>query len=887
MFAIKTMRPPFAALLACVLALPLYAAPAVASVTPADFEDVIITKVNGPVGLAFTPDGRLVMLSQFGRVHVYKDGAQLPSPALDISAKLCSDKERGLLGIAIDPAFSTNHFVFLYYTYKKFGVCDYDTPSSPVNRVSRFVLPDSNVVDPTTEVVLIDNIPQPDGIHNAGDLHFGKDGFLYVSVGDGGCDYAGNSGCGSQNDASRDQHVLLGKILRIDRNGGVPPTNPFLGADSARCNATGRTDPGKKCQETFSWGLRNPWRFAFDPNAQSTKFFVNDVGQATWEEIDQGQPGADFGWNVREGHCARGSSTDCGPPPAGMTNPVYDYNHSTGCTSITGAAFVPNGIWPSAFDGTYLYGDFVCGKIIRLTPAAQGGFTPTDFITGLGTNSVTTMKFGPYGTSQALYYMNYLGGGEVHRVRFTGSANRAPTAVATADVTSGPVPLTVHFNGTGSTDPDGDLLTFDWNFGDGTAHSTSATPTHIYNSVGTFTATLAVSDGRGGQNAASLRIDAGNTAPTATITSPSTSKRFKVGEVITLHGSATDPQDGQLPNGALSWTVIKHHDTHVHPFLPPTSGNDIPITMPDPEDLAATTTTYLEIQLTATDSGGLASTTTQNLYPNVVNVTFSTQPSGLTVSVNGTTFVGPSTIPSWEAYALNVNAPDQADGSGQPWTFGSWSDGGAAAHAIVTPASAVSYTATFAPATSTTVFGDDFELGNLSRWTGVTGVVVQNQLVRGGSWAARATSSGAAAFAYEQFPTTYSQLYYRHRVNVVSQRSGNLTLGRFLTSTGSGIVAVYRSTSGKLCLRNETTSSATCSGTRLSTGAWHDLQVRTRVGTAGETEVWLDGIRITALSGTQALGTIAIGRIQLGNNQTGTTHDVAFDDVAVSTAFVP
>jgi glucose/arabinose dehydrogenase len=144
-----------------------------------------------------------------------------------------------------------------------------------------------DIVDPTTEKVLIDNIPSPNGNHNAGDLSFGKDGYLYVSVGDGGCDYKGDSGCGGSNDASRDRDILLGKVLRITRDGQIPSTNPYTGTTSARCNLTGRTDPGKTCQETFAWGLRNPFRFAFDPNATGTRFFINDVGQNTCSKLSR------------------------------------------------------------------------------------------------------------------------------------------------------------------------------------------------------------------------------------------------------------------------------------------------------------------------------------------------------------------------------------------------------------------------------------------------------------------------------------------------------------------------------------------------------------------------------------------------------------------------
>ena len=239
------------------------------------------------------------------------------------------------------------------------------------------------------------------------------------------------------------------------------------------------------------------------------------------------------------------------------------------------------------------------------------------------------MEFGPHGTTRALYYMNYLSGGEVRRIAFTGTANRSPVAAASANPTSGPAPLTVSFNGAGSTDPDGDPLSYDWDFGDGSAHSTSAAPSHTYTTGGTYTATLRVRDDRGGEDTETVRIDPGNTPPVPTIEAPAPSERFAVGEVVTLRGSATDAQDGAVPPSRLSWTVLKHHDTHTHPFLPPTTGNNVPITGPDPEDPSATTTSYLEIQLTATDAQGLSRTVTQELHPNVVELGFASNPSGL------------------------------------------------------------------------------------------------------------------------------------------------------------------------------------------------------------------------------------------------------------------
>src|SRR5918995_6335976 len=219
-------------LMGCLLLLFLHEKPASAAVTPPDFTDTRVTSVDSPTALAFTPDGRMLVTSEPGRLWVYKDGALLANPALDISGKVCTNGARGLLGVAVDPNFATNHYIYLFYTFKKHGVCPQNTANVPVNRVERYVLSDSNTATP--DKILLDNIPNMHH-NNAGDLRFGKDGYLYVTVGDGACDYAGDSGCGGENDASRDPHILLGKVLRITRDGGIPTTNPYTGTDSARC----------------------------------------------------------------------------------------------------------------------------------------------------------------------------------------------------------------------------------------------------------------------------------------------------------------------------------------------------------------------------------------------------------------------------------------------------------------------------------------------------------------------------------------------------------------------------------------------------------------------------------------------------------------------------
>jgi glucose/arabinose dehydrogenase len=399
-----------------------------AATPPADFADTLVTNLSNPTALAFTPDGRLLLTQQTGQLRVYQGGALLATPALDLSGDICSNSERGLLGVAVDPNFATNHAIYLYYTRNPFvgdpDACPTNQPTNPkipVNRVSRFTLGDNNLA--SGEIVLIDNMLSPNGNHNGGDLHFGQDGNLYVSIGDGGADYAGDSGAGGQNDATRDQFMLLGKILRITRDGAIPDDNPFRDADSGRCNLDGRTSKAK-CQETFAWGFRNPFRFTFKPG--TSDLYINDVGQGAWEEIDVGQKGADYGWNCREGAHTNSTTGKCSPAPANLVDPIFEYGHGThpapspfqNCTAITGGVFVPAGIWPAPYAGAYLFADLGCSKIFRLIPDSGSGAAAVEFATGAGNPSA--MIFGPYNGSQALYYAAN-GSGQIRRIAYTGT----------------------------------------------------------------------------------------------------------------------------------------------------------------------------------------------------------------------------------------------------------------------------------------------------------------------------------------------------------------------------------------------------------------------------------------------------------------------------------
>lgn len=375
---------------------------------PAGFEDDLVAEVPLPTAVAFAESagGQILVTSQPGQLfHLTRSGGEV---ALDLLERTCSRVEQGMLSVRTDPDFSRNGYVYIYYTAELDGEC--------FNRVSRFTLA-AGGVDPASETVLIDRIPSVGGNHNAGDLQFGPDGLLYVSVGDSGCAMDGSQGCAESNPNSRDESTVLGKILRIRPDGSIPDGNPFAGPGSARCNASGQTDESPKCQETYAWGLRNPFRMAFDPGAGDARFLINDPGQDEWEEINEGVAGADYGWNLREGPCTNGSVTDCPPAPQGMADPLFAYRHGE-CNVVTGGAFVPEGLWPQ-MDGAYLFGDFGCGAIFRLVDKGDE-HAAEPFAAGLGTPGPVDMQFGPHGDTQALYYTTYAGGGQVRRISYTG-----------------------------------------------------------------------------------------------------------------------------------------------------------------------------------------------------------------------------------------------------------------------------------------------------------------------------------------------------------------------------------------------------------------------------------------------------------------------------------
>jgi glucose/arabinose dehydrogenase len=308
-----------------------------AGTVPVGLQEVV-SGLSFPLYLT-APSGdpsRLFIVEKGGAIRVVKDGVLLPTPFLDLTGRVSTGGEQGLLGLAFDPEYASNGRFVVHYT---------DGNGNTVVSLFRVAAGDADLADPGSETVVL-TAEQPFSNHNGGQILFGPDGMLYVGLGDGGS--GGDPGGRGQSVAD-----LLGSILRIDVRGGtgytVPPDNPFAGSTEAR-------------PEIWSFGLRNPWRFTFDP--ATGDLYVADVGQNAWEEVDVVRAaegagrGTNFGWNVTEGrHCYAGAGCDLGA----FTLPVLEYGHGEGC-SITGG-FVYRGAAIPDLQGHYFYADYCQGWV--------------------------------------------------------------------------------------------------------------------------------------------------------------------------------------------------------------------------------------------------------------------------------------------------------------------------------------------------------------------------------------------------------------------------------------------------------------------------------------------------------------------------------------------
>jgi len=361
----------------------LAASGARAATVPAGFTDALVASgLSNPTAMALAPDGRIFVCEQGGTLRVIKNGALLAAPFLTVTVD--SNGERGLLGVAFDPNFVSNQLIYVYYTA---------TTPTIHNRISRFTAA-GDVAMAGSETIVMD-LPSLSTAtnHNGGAIHFGPDGTLFVAVGDNA------NGANAQTLNTR-----LGKILRITSTGGIPADNPFFN------QATGDN------RSIWALGVRNPFTFSFQSGA--SRMFINDVGENTWEEINDGIAGSNYGWPNCEGFC--------NPPNPSFRDPIFAYMNDASTCAITGGTFYNPQVnqFPSNFVGNYFFADFCGGWIRRLDPA--NGNAVTDFATGI------SLPVDLHVSADGFLYYLARGSGSVNRIGFPATGdNIAPTVSIT------------------------------------------------------------------------------------------------------------------------------------------------------------------------------------------------------------------------------------------------------------------------------------------------------------------------------------------------------------------------------------------------------------------------------------------------------------------------
>jgi glucose/arabinose dehydrogenase/chitodextrinase len=568
-----------------------------------------------PVGLTWAPDGRMFIWQRDGVVRILKNGALLPTPFINISSQVNSFLDRGMLGLALHPNFAENGFVYLLFTREEGG-----NPTSPAAKVSRLIRVTANPANPDvalpgSELIILgsvgtppcdaqpagaDCIPSDSNTHSIGTLRFAPDGKLFVGSGDG----ADAGGVDPKAFRSQDLNSPAGKILRINDDGTAPADNPFYdGTNSWR-------------SKVWIYGLRNPYRYSLHPTTGD--LMIGDVGWNRWEEVNRGIRGRNYGWPCFEGNLPEPEYQSALPacfsvPSASVTPPVVTWAHPDvdpalpgfdpnflGSTAVGGPVY-SGSAYPELYLGSFFYADYAGGWIRRLVFDAAANLTGNLlFASGAAEAGIVSIEQGPDGF---LYYVAFAAG-EVRRIRFNG-----PVAKATATPMSGASPLTVAFSSNGSTNPGGGALTYAWDFGDGTS-STAANPTHVYSasSATTFTARLTVRAPNGQSSSATVSVTVGSTPPVATISGPASGASVLPGQTVVYQGSASDPEEGALPAGALGWTILLHHNDHIHTLQTSTGASGSFVTQ-----YHGVGTYSYEIVLTATDSSGLKNSTSVTL----------------------------------------------------------------------------------------------------------------------------------------------------------------------------------------------------------------------------------------------------------------------------------
>lgn len=590
-----------------------------------EFQQVALAKgeeeMGEPMTMAVMPDGAVLHTSRDGALRVTDAGG---STTLAGKLPVYRHDEEGLQGVGVDPDFENNRAIYLYYAPEldtpsgdapETGTAEDFEPFDGVNRLSRFVLDENHSLDLDSEQTVLD-VPASRGMccHVGGDIAFDADGNLLLSTGDDTNPFQSDGYTPIDEGADRNPafdaqrssgntNDLRGKVLRINvqDDGGyeIPEGNLFE-------EGTDKTRP-----EIYAMGFRNPFRMSVDqptgtiylgdygPDAGSASDSRGPAGQVEFNRITE--PG-NYGWPYCHGDNDAYVEYDFAEGTSGETfdcaAPVNDSPHNTGLTELPAAqpgwinydddsipefgsgSESPMGgpvyrydpdldsdiAFPEEYDGDFFAGEFGRQWIKRISQDDDGNVDTINDVLWEGTQ-VMDMEFGPDGALYVLDYgTGYFNGDEnsaLYRIE-NATDGYAPVAKASADVTSGQGPLEVSFSSEGSSDADGDELTYSWDFGDGNT-SDEANPTHTYTEDGRHAATVTAEDPSGKTGSASVYVTVGNTAPTVELKLPTNGTLFSFGDEVPFEVEVTDPEDGDINCEDVTVTYILGHDSHGHP----------------------------------------------------------------------------------------------------------------------------------------------------------------------------------------------------------------------------------------------------------------------------------------------------------------------------------
>ncbi|WP_197038967.1 ThuA domain-containing protein [Herbidospora cretacea] len=634
-----------------------------------------VAEVGEPMSLSVTPDGGVFHTARTGTVR-YTDAAGNTKVAATIP--VYTHDEEGLQGVAVDPGYATNRWIYLFYApplstpagdAPASGTAAQLAPFNGVNRLSRFTVNADNTLNLASERTVLD-VPTSRGMccHVGGDMDFDAAGNLYLSTGDdtNPFDSAGFSpideraGRNPAFDAQRtsaNSNDLRGKVLRIKPTATGSPAYT-IPAGNMFAPGTANTRP-----EIYAMGFRNPFRMSVDkatgivylgdygPDAGTADPNRGPAGQVSFDRITG--PGF-YGWpycsafndayneytfpsgpSGAKYNCA-GGPTNNSPNNTGITTlppSQRGWIPYTGSTppEFTGGGLSPMGgpvyrydaaststvKFPRYYDGTFFAGEFGRRWIKNIVPDSAGQWLTINPFPWSGTQ-VMDMEFGKNGALYVLDYgtgwFNGDGNSALYRIEYAADGH-APKAVITPNRTSGPAPLTVAFSSAGTVDPDGDPITLAWDFdGNGSTDSTAANPSYTYTANGTYNPTLTVRDSTGKSSSASTVITVGNTAPTVVVNTPVNGGLFSFGDAIPFTVTVTDPEDGTIACSRVKVSFILGHDSHGHPMTSANGCSGVLQTTTDGEHDSAANI-YGVIDAEYTDNGGLTTHTQAQLQP--------------------------------------------------------------------------------------------------------------------------------------------------------------------------------------------------------------------------------------------------------------------------------